>query len=79
MPIIHCRIIPVITANHTNQTAGQKGRVQSLLTAPALLLQPKIKFMGDILQAKEFTVARTNLKRLSVLKNSDGTVMRKVL
>lgn len=79
MPIIHCRIIPVTIANPMSQTTGQKGRVQSLLTAPALLLQPTIKFMGDTLQAKEFTVARTNLKRLSVLKNSDGTVMKKVL
>lgn len=79
MPINHCRIIPAITAKHTSQTAGQKGRVQSLLTAPALLLQHRIKFMGDILQAKESTVARTNLKHLSVLKNSDGTVTRKVL
>lgn len=79
MPIIHCRIIPVTIANHTSQTAGEKGRAQSLLTAPALLLQPRIRFMGDILQAKEFTVARTNLKHLSVPRSSGGSVMRKAL
>lgn len=62
-----------------SQTGGQKGRAQSLLTAPALLLQPRIKFMGDTLRAKEYTAARTNLKHLSVRKNSDGTVTRKVL
>lgn len=79
MPIIHCRIIPAITANHMSQAAGRKGRAQSLLIAPALLLQPRIRFTGDTQQAKESTAARTNSKRLSVLKNSGGTVTRKVL